>query len=113
MFGHGAHVDAHADSADFRLASRGIDPHAGQARDRFASNAIVSQGADDDGFQIAHVTGDIGAQCFRTGQLDDRVGDKLPRTVIGDVAAAIHTQHVDAALCQLIGCQPQMFVVAG
>lgn len=89
-----------ADGADFgeavgRGSGAGIaDPDAGGAFGALAGDFELAERADDGFFEEAHVGVQVEAVAI---QIDDRVGDELPRAVEGDVAAAIGFDDLDSA----------------
>src|SRR5690606_26365601 len=96
VLSHSFDVDADADRGDFRFARWRINPDAGLLFDALTGDAVVAQCGDQHAFQLADVADDVAAERV-AGKLDDGVADQLPRSVIGDVAAAIGAEQFDAA----------------
>src|SRR5262249_16115766 len=70
------------------------DPHAGETGDALRGHAVLCDGANQHLFQIAHITVHVAAIRL---EVDDRVADELPGTVICDIAASTGLVHVDAS----------------
>ena len=77
----------------------------GRTRDLVAGDAEMVQRADHGFFHAVDVFLDVVARAL---QVDERVGDHLPRPVEGDLPAAIGGDHRNLAGsgCDLFACQP-------
>ena len=76
------------------------DPRAGQSLDAPRFDPEIGGRLDQHFLEVADVAVHVAAIGF---QIEDRIANELPRTVIGDVAAAAGFMDVDAARSELIG----------
>ena len=91
-------ADAHADGHDL-LA---IDPDTGEALATLAVDAECREGSHRDLLERADEVHDVAL----TGEPDQRVDDQLTGTVVGDVAATVHRDDIDAGALE-IACVEQ------
>src|SRR6185369_15305466 len=94
-----AHVQA--DRGD--LAA--VDPDAARARQALAAQAPVREHAERALFEPAY---EVDHAAVPALEVDDAVGDELPRAVIGDVAAALCLHDLDAVVRQCRTLHPQV-----
>src|SRR5436853_3822322 len=73
--------DSDADGGDLFVT----DPHAGQPGDALAFDTVFANRANQDFFDVAHVTVHVAAIRL---EIDHRIADQLARPVISHVAAA-------------------------
>ena len=95
------HPPPHADADRRHLRRRAVaavEPDARRAGIEPADDAERQQRVDDRLLQQPHVRPDAQPP---VGQADDRVGDELPRPVVGDVAAAVALDDLDVHPPQL------------
>src|SRR5207247_2540180 len=85
---------AHPDGGD--LGEPG--PHAGLPGDAVPLDAVGRERAYERLLEVAQVPDDVGA----ASEADDRVTDELAGTVVGDHAAAVRLEHLDAARGQRV-----------
>ncbi len=69
-------------------------------------DSVLSAGANDDFFQLAHELDRVESLVFAVGaaeatEVKDRVANELARSVVSDVAAAIDFEELDAAALEL------------
>jgi hypothetical protein len=88
--------DAHPNGRDLLVAH----PDAGQPFDAAGIDTVIGGRANEDRFEIAHVTVNVATVGV---QVDDRIADNLPGPVIGDIAPATGLVNVDAARGEGVG----------
>src|SRR5437867_862328 len=104
---HGdAAADANADGADFGKLAGVVGPDADGAGVLLCCHAELCQSVDDDSFEQSHIPAD-GELVFV--EADDRIRDKLPRAVEGDIAAAVGFDEFNTGLLKQAGRLKDVF----
>src|SRR5262245_17063876 len=77
-------------------------PHACQTVNAFGLDAVIGGDANEDFLQIANVAMNVAPIRL---QVDDRIADDLPWSVVSDVAAAARFEHSDSLRRERLGCR--------
>ena len=97
VHGHPAR-GTYADCADLSRPGRaGLYPYSGASRDPRGGHVVVGQGADDRFFHPMHVQVEIRDEIV---QIEDGIGNDLPRSVERDVSASVRMVKPDAFFAQ-------------
>ena len=84
-------AQVHADGTDFSAA----DPNAGEALTAGGLDVGFGEGIDDHLFECADVGNDV---ALPIAEVEDGVDDELAGAVVGDIAAAVGVDELDARL---------------
>lgn len=91
----------HTDGGDLAV----LDPDAGRAGQTAGRQTELSQGVDEDLLEAAHIGDDVPPP---VPQIENRVAHHLPRTVIGDVAAAVGFEKLDTGALEHLRARQQV-----
>lgn len=88
-----------------------LDPHTQlfAAPTRFRINAQLRQGCDKNPLQVMNISSNVTSVGV---EIDDRIANQLPRSVVGDLTASITFHHLDTPCIQPLGIG-QNICVAG